>query len=250
MVKRKKSSIFQDDILQYIKRKKLLEDDLKRYALKEDFRGKGTEFNPLIITSSNFSVEPDNKTVLIDSKLFVTFMGINFPTNNGRLVLRHCRNVTFQNCTFSLLKLIRCSNVSAINCKADNLHLVRCESLDFNKCSFKDSIIYLSFGNKFKECRFDSAVNSHSRGNVFDQCEIHEYRPDIEHFTEGLDWRGLYFVSIFIVIAIIVALSLYNLSVFGSLYGISLLLLIELYLICWTIRNRMKAKKYLPNLLG
>lgn len=225
----------------------LHQDDVIRYALHENVEGKGSKFNPLIFKKFDFRDEYGESVEIVNSELYIKFVGIIFHLQEGRMFLRKCANVSFENCTFNHLKLKRSSNVSLDNCEIDFLYLDKCKASNFNQCVANHLLIYLSFGNKFKECRFDSAVNSDSRGNVFEKGQI--ITDDFEGFIKGLDLKGLLYASLVIMVCIVIALSLYNSNWILSLYGVSFLSLGLLYITFLTIRNRRRAKKYLPNMI-
>jgi hypothetical protein len=222
-------------------------DDVIKYAHQEKFMGTGLEYDPIILEKFNFQEEYGESVELIGSDIYMKFINVKFHENEGRLFFRKCSNVSFENCSFYHLKLKKCSNVTLDNCEISDLYLDKCKLSNFNQCTAKYFLIYLSFGNKFKECHFDSAVNDHSRGNVFEKGSI--ITDDYEYFVKGLDMKGLLYASVIFLVLIVSALSFYNYSVILSILGASFLAIGLIYIIFLTIRNRLRARKYLPNLI-
>lgn len=225
----------------------IYKDDVIKYARQEKFVGTGLEQDPLILEKFDFRDEYGESVELIGSKIYIKFRNVKFHEHEGRLFFRKCLNVSFENCSFYHLKLKKSSNVTLDNCEIDNLYLDKCKSSNFNQCAAKHLLIYLSFGNNFKDCHFDSAVNDHSRGNVFERGRI--ITDDYEYFIKGLDMKGLFYASVIILVLIVSALSFYNYNSILSIYGALFLAIGLIYIIFLTIRNRMRARKYLPNLI-
>ena len=225
----------------------LSQADVIDYAHQENVEGNGSKEKPLILKEFDFRDEYSESVELVNSQLHIRFVGISFHQQEGRMVLKKCKNVSFEKCSFHNLTLKKCSNATVINCEIFFLKVHRCDSSIFNQCAAEHLLIYLSFGNNFKECQIKSALNSHSRGNIFEKGRV--VPDDYEEFIKGGSSKMDLIAIAGMLVVIFMALSLYNLNRFTSILMTTLLSGALAYIILLIVRDRLKARRFPPNLM-
>lgn len=225
----------------------LSQTDVIDYAHQKNIEGNGSKENPFIFTAFNFRDEYSESVELVNSQLYIKFVGISFHQQEGRTVLKKCKNVSFEKCNFHNLTLKKCYNATAINCEIFLLKLRRCDSSIFNNCAAEHLVIDLSFGNNFKECQIKSMLNCNSRGNIFEKGRLSI--DDYEEFIKGGSLKGQLIVIPGMLIVIFMALSFYNLDRFMSILITTLLTITLVCIVIMIFRDRLKARRFPPNLI-
>lgn len=232
--------------------------DIIEYARQQEVKGNGTEFKPFIFEEFDFRDEYSESIEIIKSDLHIKFVGIIFHQEQGRMVLKKSKNISFENCKLHSLEMKKCSDIKVKNCEFDSIHLYSCRDSNFNKCTSQFVYLYICFGNTFKDCIFKQAINSHSRGNVFERGQITP--NNYEKFFAGYVQKGkLYWIYWIVGVTVVIISSLpsFYRSVIMSnpldlfLPGLLILALtiFGIYAIFTIIRDKLASRKYLPNLI-
>jgi hypothetical protein len=227
--------------------KTLSQTDVIDYAHQENVEGNGSKEKPLIFKEFDFRDEYSESVELVNSQLHIRFVGISFHQQEGQMTLKRCKNISFEKCSFHNLTLKKCCNATAVNCEIFLLKLRRCDSSIFNQCAAEHLVIDLSFGNNFKDCHIKSTLNCNSKGNIFEKGRVGI--DDYEEFIKGGSLKGQLIVIPGMLIVIFMALSFYNLDRFMSIFGTTLLIITLVCIVIMIFRDRLKARRFPPNLI-
>ena len=130
-----------------IKLDRYFEKDINMFAEKLDWKGTGTENDPIIIPNSEGL--PQKFSISI-ANLYIKILDCKFE----HIILYNCRNILIENCSFNILGVFKSSKISVKNSNLSNLNLNRC------------------YNSYFKECSITKALNLRSQANVFENCTI------------------------------------------------------------------------------
>ena len=91
------------------------EKEILRKQFKiEEYDGSGVKGDPIVIETSEdfFKYRRQN----FESKRYIMVKKLEFPYEEGELVLELYHNITFKNCRFVYFSIISCSDVIIENC--------------------------------------------------------------------------------------------------------------------------------------
>ena len=235
--------------------KTLTQSELIEYARRKEIKGTGSEFSPFIFERFDFLDEYGESLKIVKSKLHIMFVGIVFPQQKGRVVIKRCKNMSFKNCKFFNFELKKCSAINFYKCEFDTLHLRSCLGLELDECTSRHLHIYRCFENSFRGCIFKFAVNVHSKGNVFEKGSV--IPDDYNDFLNGTTLK----VDLIILATLLILLfSTYTVGNFSlvngflagwgaSIFGFFILLVGLLYVTYIFVRDRLVKRQYLPNII-
>ncbi|MFW9969591.1 MAG: hypothetical protein ACFFDF_05270 [Candidatus Odinarchaeota archaeon] len=125
---------------------KLTEKEILDFRKKLEWKGVGTEIDPIIIPSEEglpqlFSI--------LGSKLYLKIIDCRFD----HIILYNCQNVSIDNNSFKILGIFKSSGIDIEYCDISNLNLDHCSNCLFKNCSIEDVGNLRSHGNVFEHCQ-------------------------------------------------------------------------------------------------
>ena len=127
-------------------------------------KGKGTEFDPIIIKPHK-ELPKDLNISFLTSYILIT----DLNSNTQRISMSLCDNVTIKNCKFQEIELCNCKNIIFEHVKFTNkLSLSRCEKLTIIDCEIPIMKFRYCLKNEFKNCQINKIIKIFdSRENKF-----------------------------------------------------------------------------------
>ena len=133
--------------------REISEEEFKEHLLNSKSNGSGSKEDPFIVKEMlPLPEEFDIK----GSTLHVNFYDLKFE----RIALINCQNITFLNCSFSILV-------------PHNSSHIKCDS-----CSISDLGLYWAHDNVFNNCTIDEIINRLTNDNTFNDCTLNDEIKD------------------------------------------------------------------------
>ncbi len=145
---------------------KMSDQNLTKNELLENYQGKGTEDDPILIQSQKFQSD----TVEIrNSSLSIVFSNCEFD----RAFYVKCKNLTIQNCRFNECNLGKCSDIKIKDCVVNRLlGLYQCHDMLIRECTIQEFRLSYSHKNVIKLCNINQISHTVSGGNLFERNKI------------------------------------------------------------------------------
>ncbi len=137
------------------------EEDIKNLGIKLDWKGNGTQNDP--ITISNVDGLPERFT-LSSSILYINILNCTFD----HVILEKCQNISIRDCSFNQLGLVISSNNRIVNSSLSLLHLAFSYYNHLEGCVISKSSNISSRENDFRDCNLTDKARKRIEEDIFD----------------------------------------------------------------------------------
>jgi len=140
----------------------------KRHSFELECQGKGTEDNPILISSESFP----NSFIILESNLFIYIKDCRFNQFSCSL----SKNLVLENCILNYLELKSCSEIKIKKVQGKFFNIIKSNNCVFTDCVYTKGFgIFKSNNNLIKNCDLKKKlIVKSSKGNLYENNQILE----------------------------------------------------------------------------
>ncbi|MFW9990104.1 MAG: hypothetical protein ACFFC3_15780, partial [Candidatus Odinarchaeota archaeon] len=200
------------------------EKDILNLAQTLNWKGNGTETNPIIVES----VERLPQIFSITSNLYITIKSCVLD----HLILYNCQNISIESCSFNILGILKSSKSQIKNSKISTLNLEYSRNIYFLVCSILKANSVKSQANIFENCDLSNDTLQSLQESHYELATLAKQLPYI-------------IIAAAFGIVVLTFINISSSTPFGLYWYLSVFMLAGL-VIAFILLSR-RQKKYIPN---